>query len=1842
MQKLVLVLLFSPLFISLSYGQCTVDPFITDSIVDCEDSTAINIVGYALSAISESFSASGPNDPGWQTTAGAIYTNPYIPSPTNDTYFWMGATAVLPATLETVPFNVSYGGQICFDFVYAVQGGAAPTEGPDLSEEGITLQYSPDGGTTWVDIVYFMPNGEQLASNPGPNYPMNNPPFSATGTPYTVWNSVCFPIPAGAIGTNTSFQWIQEFNSGACCDHWGLDNISIQLADPAYTFYDSGTGASIDSNLYFVSPTSSTTYNIIYTNGVDDTCFGSVFVFVEPTEVMDDFYICEGVGTGDTLSMSGVAPWASVLWTPSTGLDNPSSQTPFANPPSPGPSQTYTATSACGSDSVTVTFYSVDATAENDTVCPSEINQLYGNVEGISQACETDYTPFQIPFKKEFSSNATSVVYVSNTNQSNGISPAIPIAFPFKFYCVNTSQVRMNEDGYLAMSSAGFPSQSTNGPFPNATPNSPIIALMWGDLADSSGLSKYFVTGNAPNRKMVFEFDLVHIGGNSSNAAVTGQIILHETTNFIDILCENCMNDIISAATPTSTQGMKASATIGEGTPGRNNTLWFASNDAYRFIPNSTSSASQTISWTPATNIYGANTLAPIVIPNTTTQYVVTVVNNWSGCTYSDSIIVYVDSVLTVDAGADTSICFGDTLTIQASASGATAYSWSPNNGSIINNTILNAQVFPDITTTYTILASKGACQALDTITVGISNFVVDSTAFVDEICVANSGSITIYTSGQAAGLQYSIDNGTTLQASNVFNGLTGGTYIVLIGSANCDTTYTLSLIAAAAPILPDSIVITDANCGNLGAIDLFVSGGQPPLQYSIDNGTTFSANTNYPNLPGGNFSVQVLDGQGCLFDSLVILNATTAINLLVDSITPVSCNGAVDGSVALIVTGGLAPVQYSLDDIAYGTSSYFSPLDTGFYTAYALDANGCKDSLNFQIFEPAVLDVQITVPGNVLCAGGTIDSLVSLVNGGTAAYTYLWSTAETTPNIQNIVFGTYWIVTTDVNNCQATDTVIISQPIPLYLTILNDSVVCGGQNSGTAYIDSVSGGIQPYTYAWTGPNGPVAGNDTAINIPAGQYILTIADFNGCTIADTTTILEPSPVLIVIVPTNLLCNGDANGCVDATVTGGTLPYSYSWSNGITTEDQCGLSAGWYVFNVTDSRGCIYTDSVEITQPAALALTIAPTAVTCYGFNNGSATATVSGGTPSYTYTWTGSPSTTASAPNLFAGTVVIDVVDLNGCIITDSVIINQPTDSILLTVDNITNILCNGASTGAIHISTSGGTTPYTYAWTNGGGTNEDLSNAATGTYTLTVTDANGCPMSVSATINQYPALGIVLVPTNVTCFGASTGAVQATVSGGNDPYVYSWTGPNAFTASTQNITGLVAGTYTLSIVDSNNCTLSQNTVVNEPAVVSIGFTSSPVNCFGGNDGSLTASVTSGGTAPFTFQWDASANNQGSATATGLSAGNFTVTITDANGCAYNNNTNVTQPAAPLAITLDSTNVSCAGYDNGIALVAAQGGTPTYTYLWNDPQVQTTAEANNLAPGNYQVIVTDNRGCIAIGSINIEEPAAISISVLADSTNCFGEATGALQITAGGGTNIGYAYSIDGGLTFQNSPDFFNIPAGIYDGIIVQDLGSNIACLSQPISATVYEQPYFYFEVIPNDTTLQLEESLTLDLQVNSPNYTNASIVQVIWYPSTGLNCSDCIDPTILTYDHYTEYTATIYYLGGDNELCNQLSSTVINVENNLQLFIPNAFTPGSFDDMNNVFEVYGEGIEYITMQVCNRWGEKVFESSNQKVAWDGTYKGEMQSPGVFTFYVSVDYLDGKTVDKKGSVTLIR
>ena len=366
-----------------------------------------------------------------------------------------------------------------------------------------------------------------------------------------------------------------------------------------------------------------------------------------------------------------------------------------------------------------------------------------------------------------------------------------------------------------------------------------------------------------------------------------------------------------------------------------------------------------------------------------------------------------------------------------------------------------------------------------------------------------------------------------------------------------------------------------------------------------------------------------------------------------------------------------------------------------------------------------------------------------------------------------------------------------------------------------------------------------------------------------------------------IVTSNVNCFTGATGTIDLTVTDGTSPYTYIWNNGETTEDISNLNAGTYTVTVTDANGCVTTATATISQPAgSLTATVSVTQnVNCFGGSNGSIDLTATDGTAPYTYQWNNG-ATTEDISNLSAGTYAVTVTDANGCSFTISATITQPNAALNGSGVVTQNVSCNAGANGTIDLTVVDGTAPYTYSWSNGE-TTEDISNLAAGTYTVTVTDANGCTFTTSLTVTQ-PAAALntnISITQNVLCYGGANGSIDLTATDGTAPYTYIWSNG----ATTEDITNLTAGTYTVTVTDANGCTTTATGTVTQPSASLSAGTSvtQNVSCNGGNNGSITLTV-NGGTAPYTYNWS---NGDTTQNIGNLASGNYAVTITDANGC---------------------------------------------------------------------------------------------------------------------------------------------------------------------------------------------------------------------------------------------------------------------------------------------------------------------------------------------------------------------
>ncbi|SDE96762.1 T9SS type A sorting domain-containing protein [Epilithonimonas hungarica] len=712
----------------------------------------------------------------------------------------------------------------------------------------------------------------------------------------------------------------------------------------------------------------------------------------------------------------------------------------------------------------------------------------------------------------------------------------------------------------------------------------------------------------------------------------------------------------------------------------------------------------------------------------------------------------------------------------------------------------------------------------------------------------------------------------------------------------------------------------------------------------------------------GGNFQYLGLDAFTWVKDSGVVAGTLA----LASSQTNVSCNGGSNGTATVTASGGTAPYTYSWTPSG-GTAATATGLAAGTYTVTVKDATNTTKTQSFTITEPTALVAAAVSQTNVACNGGATGAATVSASGGTPGYTYSWSpSGGTAASATGLTAGTYTVTITDANACQTTQSFTITQPTALSVTTSQTNVACNGGSTGSASV-SVSGGTPGYTYSWS-PSGGTAASATGLT--AGTYTVTIKDANNCQTTRSFTITQPTALSVTTSQTNVACNGGSTGSASVSVSGGTPGYTYSWSpSGGTAASATGLTAGTYTVTIKDANNCQTTRSFTITQPTALSVTTSQTNVACNGGSTGSASVGVSGGTPGYTYSWSPSGGTAASATGLAAGTYTVTITDGNNCQTTRSFTITQPTA--LSATTSQTNVACNGGSTGSASVSVSGGTPGYTYSWSPSGGTAASATGLTAGTYTVTITDGNNCQTTRSFTITQPTALSATTSQTNVACNGGSTGSASVSVSGGTPGYTYSWS-PSGGTAA--SATGLTAGTYTVTITDANACQTTQSFTITQPTALSATTSQTNVACNGGSTGSASVSV-SGGTPGYTYSWAPSGGT--AASATGLAAGTYTVTIKDANNCQTTRSFTITQPTALVATAVSQTNVACNGDATGAATVSVSGGTPGYTYSWS-PSGGTAASATGLAAGTYTVTIKDANNCQTTQSFTITQTAAIS------------------------------------------------------------------------------------------------------------------------------------------------------------------------------------------------------------------------------------------------------------------------
>lgn len=930
-------------------------------------------------------------------------------------------------------------------------------------------------------------------------------------------------------------------------------------------------------------------------------------------------------------------------------------------------------------------------------------------------------------------------------------------------------------------------------------------------------------------------------------------------------------------------------------------------------------------------------------------------------------------------------------LTVSA---GTSPYSYSWNDGPTTEDRSGLAAGTYNVTVT-----DANGCTASTGVTITEPTAIAASTSKTDVSCFGGSnGSITVTASGGTGTLTYSRDGGSTYQASNEFTGLTAGTYPVVVRDSMLCTTAAASVIVSEPPALNVTETHVDPNChgGSNGSIDITVSGGTSPYTYSWNDGPTTEDRTG---LAAGSYTVTITDANGCQAPKVVTLNDPAAVSGS-SAKTDVSCHGGSNGTITVTASGGTGTLEYSKDGgSTYQPSNLFQNLPAGTYTVVVRDANLCSTSGETVVIgEPAAISIG-EIHSDVKCHNGSDGSIDISVSGGTSPYAFSWNDGPTTENRSGLTAGTYTLTVTDNAGCTASLPVTVTEPPALALTETHVDETCFGQSNGSIDL-TVTGGVSPYSWSWS--DGPTT--EDRSGLAAGTYTVTVTDANLCTSVLPVTISQPSAVSFSVIHTDESCHGATDGSITVTASGGTGTHEYSKDGGVTFQPSNvfgNLAIGSYTIVVRDANLCLApSQQVAIGEPDAVSIAELHGDVACNGGSNGSITLTVSGGTEPYTFSWSDGPST-EDRTNLPTGTYTVTVTDNHGCTAQKSVTISEP--AALSVTETQVDVTCHGGSNGSIDVSVSGGTGPYTYSWNDGPST-EDRSGLAAGTYTVTVTDNHGCADVKAYTITEPPAVTFSTSQINVSCNAGSNGSITVTASGGTGTLEYSKDNGSTYQASNV-FSGLPQGTYQIVVRDANLCTApAQPVTISEPTTISISELHTDVSCHGGTNGSITLTV-SGGTEPYTFSWSDGPTTEDRS---GLPAGDFTVTVTDNNGCTAVKSVTIAQPAAALSASETHVDVSCFGGSNGSIDISVSGGTSPYTTSWNDGP--TTEDRSGLAAGTYTVTVTDNKGCTTTKSVTVSEPAApLTCSVSPSVAVVCSPATQVLTANPTGGTGP-YSY----------------------------------------------------------------------------------------------------------------------------------------------------------------------------------------------------------------------------------------
>ena len=1073
-------------------------------------------------------------------------------------------------------------------------------------------------------------------------------------------------------------------------------------------------------------------------------------------------------------------------------------------------------------------------------------------------------------------------------------------------------------------------------------------------------------------------------------------------------------------------------------------------------VPNcATSNATATVSPTPpagstvtytlytggiqiASNITGIFTG---ITPNINYTIIATVNLSCSGSQASTTFILTAPTIGTTKVNTT---CGASAGSITATGSGtAGPYTYNINGGSFQASgsfTGLAAGIYNII------VKDGGGCPNTAVVIIVNTNGPALTFTHVNADCGSNNATVTASATGGTAPYQFSIDNGVTYQTSNFFTGLLPGQYTLKVKDAGgCINAAVVSITSSPSPLI--TAIPAAATCGtNNGTITAFGSSGTGALQYSI-NGNIFQTGNIFTSLTPGSYTVTVKDANGCINATTVTIANTPAPTVTATS-TPAACSN-VNGTITATGTGGVAPLQYSINSGLYQGSNIFTGLAAGVYTISVQDFTGCINTINVTVAStngPAI--TATSVPSSCNASNGSITATAT----GTGPFQYSINgfTFQASNIFNGLAAGNYVVYTKDGSGCIAAFALTITNTAGPLVTAVSTAASCSA-NDGTITATG-SGGTPPYQYSKDGITFQGSNIFTGL-APNITYTITTRDVGGCESATTVTVNNYSGLILYVSTITASCNTN-NGVITATATGGVAPLQYS-INGIVYQASNifnNLAAGNYTVYVKDVNGCIVTSSATIDAVSSASISLTTIDATCSSAN-AVIIVTASGGVPPLTYSIDGiTYQSSDTFINVAAGTYTVYVKDGTGCIGTQAVTITNTgagpgistftvtaKDAYLCNavLGKITNPLVNGATCNTCTFSLDFGV----FIPNN----TQLFLNVPLGTHTVTAMDASGCTKTIFVTIGIAVNSTASATVTGTAC-NTSNGTITLTGIGPNTPYHASISGIGGpwitFDPSTTFI-GLAAGIYTFILADDESfavgppetpggCLDTITVIVPSIGGPTLGITQTNGTC-ALNNGTITASGT--GSAPLSYNIDGGAY-QASGVFTGLASGTYTITVQDGTGCINTKVVTITNPSGP-EVTVVTVYTSC-NLNNGSITATGSGGVPPLQYSINGFSFQASNIFSNLAAGAYSLYVKDASNCYNIISFTVNVTPLPKVTAFTIAATCSGN-DGSIIATGSLGT-APYTYSING-TVFQSSNIFSGSAGGFYTVTIQDDRG---------------------------------------------------------------------------------------------------------------------------------------------------------------------------------------------------------